>query len=81
MSCKEIELDSTFADYSELGFRMRSTESRANHGLENFGDSLYPYERYGRHEETRTPDLYRVKVRLCNTLNDFHERVQSAKPL
>jgi hypothetical protein len=42
----------------------RYAESRADHGLENFGASLYPYEEYGRHEETRTPDLYRVKVAL-----------------
>jgi hypothetical protein len=42
----------------------KSTESRADHGLENFGDSLHPHERNGRHEETRTPDLYRVKVAL-----------------
>jgi hypothetical protein len=27
-------------DYSEFGFGIRSTESRADHGLENFGDSL-----------------------------------------
>jgi hypothetical protein len=33
-----------------------------NHGLENFGSSLYPYGKYGRHVGTRTPDLYRVKV-------------------
>jgi hypothetical protein len=44
--------------------RLWSTESRDDHGLENFGDSLYPYERYGRHVGTRTPDLYRVKVAL-----------------
>jgi hypothetical protein len=37
---KEVELDGTFATDSELGFRMKSTESRADHGLENFGDSL-----------------------------------------
>jgi hypothetical protein len=28
------------------------------------GVSLEVIERYGRHEETRTPDLYRVKVAL-----------------
>jgi hypothetical protein len=32
-----------------------------NHGLENIGDSPYPYEKYGRPVGTRTPDLYRVK--------------------
>jgi hypothetical protein len=26
----------------------------------------------GRHEETRTPDLYRVKVRFTTTYNNFH---------
>ena len=45
-------------------FRLGFSESRADHGLENFEDSLYPYERYGRHVGTRTPDLYRVKVAL-----------------
>ena len=25
----------------------------------------------GRHEETRTPDLYRVKVRICSTFNNL----------
>jgi hypothetical protein len=42
--------------------RIRSTESRADHGLENFGDSLYPYGKNGRHVGTRTPDLYRVNL-------------------
>jgi hypothetical protein len=55
-------------------FPPSTAESRANHGLENSGDSLYPYERYGRHVGTRTPDLYRVKVRLINTYNNFPER-------
>ena len=41
-------------------------ESRADHGLENFGDSLYPYERYGRHDWTRTSDLYRVNFEVNN---------------
>jgi hypothetical protein len=49
---------------SDLRFWGQVAESRANHGLENFGDSLYPYERYGRHDWTRTSDLYRVKVAL-----------------
>jgi hypothetical protein len=44
--------------------RAEYAESRADHGLENFGDSLYPYGKYGRHVGTRTPDLYRVKVAL-----------------
>jgi hypothetical protein len=49
----------------DLGCRMgqfstKYAESRANHGLENFGDSLYPYGKNGRHVGTRTPDLYRV---------------------
>jgi len=39
----------------------KCAEARANHGMENFGDSLYRYEEHGRHVETRTPDLYRVK--------------------
>ena len=30
------------------------------------GNSLYPYGKNGRHEETRTPDLYRVKFDLNN---------------
>ncbi len=51
--------------------RTMYAESRADHGLENFGDSLYPYERYGRHVGTRTPDLYRVKVSLTTTYNNF----------
>ena len=50
-------------------FSTKYAESRADHGLENFGDSLYPYERYGRHDWTRTSDLYRVKVTFsCNGL-------------
>src|ERR1035437_1165528 len=28
-------------------------------------------ERYGRHEETRTPDLYRVNLLLLNTFNNL----------
>jgi hypothetical protein len=56
------------------------TESRADHGLENFGDSLYPYERYGRHDWTRTSDLYRVKVGLNHTYNNFRVRPETAKP-
>jgi hypothetical protein len=61
---KEVELDGRFA--VELGpwFSDQVAESRANHGLENFEDSLHPYERYGRHDWTRTSDLYRVKVAL-----------------
>jgi hypothetical protein len=54
--------------------RLWSTESRADHGLENFGDSLYPYGKNGRHVGTRTPDLYRVKVSLTTTYNNFRER-------
>jgi hypothetical protein len=34
--------------------------------------SVSPYERNGRHEETRTPDLYRVKGHMTNTLNNLH---------
>ena len=45
----------------EYEISAKCTESRADHGLEIFWDSLYPYGKYGRHEETRTPDLYRVK--------------------
>jgi hypothetical protein len=37
-------------------------------------------ERYGRHEETRTPDLYRVKVGLTHTYNNFRVRPETAKP-
>src|SRR5882724_2658525 len=46
--------------------RLWFAESRADHGLENFEDSLYPYERYGRHVGTRTPDLYRVNFEVNN---------------
>ncbi len=35
----------------------------------------------GRHEETRTPDLYRVKVSLTHTYNNFNVRPETAKPL
>src|SRR5271166_964657 len=35
----------------------------------------------GRHEETRTPDLYRVKVRLTHTYNNFYVLGTTAKPL
>jgi hypothetical protein len=49
-------------------------ESRADHGLENFGDSLYPYGKYGRHVGTRTPDLYRVKAHLFNPFNNLNHR-------
>jgi hypothetical protein len=30
---------------------------------------------------TRTPDLYRVKVRLTHTYNNFHVHGDTAKPL
>jgi hypothetical protein len=50
--------------------RLWSTESRADHGLENFGDSLYPYGKNGRHVGTRTPDLYRVKTALFGNWNN-----------
>jgi hypothetical protein len=33
---------------------------------ENFGDSLYPYGKNGRHEETRTPDHYRVNYEVSH---------------
>jgi hypothetical protein len=51
----------------------KCTESRADHGLENFGGSLYPYERDGRHVGTRTSDLYRVKSRTCQRWGDTKE--------
>jgi hypothetical protein len=38
--------------------------SQADHGLENSGDALYPYENNGRPEWTRTIDLFRVKEAL-----------------
>jgi hypothetical protein len=61
----------------DLGSRMgqfstKYAESRADHGLENFGDSLYPYGKNGRHVGTRTPDLYRVKGHITTTLNNLH---------
>jgi hypothetical protein len=78
---KEVELDGRFA----AGFRPRFwdqvAESRASHGLENFEDSLHPYERYGRHDWTRTSDLYRVKVRFSHTLNNLREHWGSANAL
>jgi hypothetical protein len=41
-------------------------ESRADRGLENFWDFLYSHGKNGRHEETRTPDLYRVNFEVIN---------------
>ena len=35
------------------------------------GNSPELQEKYGRHEETRTPDLYRVKVLRCCTHNNL----------
>jgi hypothetical protein len=55
--------------------RLWSTESRADHGLENFGDSLYPYERNGRHVGTRTPDLYQEFIRASVLLSLLQLRV------
>ena len=39
-------------------------ESRAEDGLENIEDSLYPYRKDGRPEWIRTIDLFRVKEAL-----------------
>jgi hypothetical protein len=61
MILSQIDLVQIFGSYKKM---TGPAESRADHGLENFGDSLYPYERNGRHVGTRTPDLYRVKVAL-----------------
>jgi hypothetical protein len=44
-------------------------------------NGLNPLKRNGRHEETRTPDLYRVKVTLNSVYNDFRQRGDTAKPL
>jgi hypothetical protein len=33
-----------------------------------------PLKRNGRHEETRTPDLYRVKAHLFSPLNNLSRR-------
>jgi hypothetical protein len=41
-------------------------------GLENFGDSLLSYGKDGRHEETRSPDLYRVKVAFNSNGLEFN---------
>jgi hypothetical protein len=44
----------------------------------------YLIEEYGRHEETRTPDLYRVKGKLTCISNDFEglvDRVSTSKYL
>ncbi len=46
------------------GSRFRFAVSRAEHGLENFGASLYAYGKYGRPEWIRTIDLFRVKEAL-----------------
>jgi hypothetical protein len=78
---KEVELDGTFAAEFGSRFSDQVAESRANHGLENFGDSLYPYGKYGRHDWTRTSDLYRVKVHLTSTYNNFRKRSGTLKPL
>jgi len=37
-------------------------------------------EKNGRHEETRTPDLYRVKAHLFNPLNSLRDRWEPPKP-
>jgi hypothetical protein len=37
--------------------------------------------KYGRPEWTRTIDLFRVKVRLTHTPNNFHVPGETAKPL
>jgi hypothetical protein len=46
----------------------QSTSRKANHGwitgVRKSTETTYLIEIYGRHEETRTPDLYRVKVAL-----------------
>jgi hypothetical protein len=54
---------------TRTGFGQRRTMN-ASHLMDNvrpdliFGRGSGQIERYGRHEETRTPDLYRVKVAL-----------------
>ena len=48
--------------------------------MKRFGWRVSEQE-YGRHEETRTPDLYRVKVRLTHTSNNFEVLGPAAKPL
>jgi hypothetical protein len=48
------------------------------------GNCRRPLSRFnkinGRHDWTRTSDLYRVKVRLSTPLNNFRERRRSANP-
>ena len=56
-----------------MGFAHRKVNGEST-GLENFGDALYPYGKYGRHEEARTPDLYRVKAHLFNPFNNLNRR-------
>ena len=42
-----------------------NSETKTERNLPRMGrEMLYRIEKYGRHEETRTPDLYRVKVAL-----------------
>jgi hypothetical protein len=46
--------------------------------------TMYLIEEYGRHEETRTPDLHRVKGKLTCISNDFEglvDRVSTSKYL
>jgi hypothetical protein len=49
-------------------------------GTQVFGRVFYLIGKYGRHEETRTPDLYRVKAHLFNTFNILHHRWGPPKP-
>jgi hypothetical protein len=40
-------------------------------GTQVFGRVFYLIGKYGRHEETRTPDLYRVKARVTITYSNL----------
>jgi hypothetical protein len=51
-------------------------------GVMKTGKTMYLIEIYGRHEETRTPDLYRVKGKLTCSYNDFQgavDRISTSK--
>ena len=43
---------------------IKRARGKVNHGCAEKHQMTYLIEIYGRHEETRTPDLYRVKVAL-----------------
>jgi hypothetical protein len=52
--------------------RRHRAELRAGNDAERGQDVCKPLKKYGRHEETRTPDLYRVKACRTCTYNNLH---------